>query len=256
MKNRARVPCRAARPAALSAIVIGSLVLALGCSKGPTGPSESVGGLVLAKKCPSPPCNDGGDGGGTTNPTASVVITTLVAGAGLYGDGLGAYPGEFTSADGNLWIHAPCESGREFRLDLTGQGLGDPFEAVVTDCGFPPRLTIEAGLNSSVVGQTLGTAVYPPSTDMGPATNYYFEDATTTYNVVWQEGIRVTSDSGCVGTDRTYTLSTDPDLADDADLLRRATKGRPRTEPVGPGDGSVVAHLDLEVVVHGHPACS
>lgn len=253
-------------------IGMGSLV---GCEDDPVGTDS----LPQAPRLSHKPGHGGGGGGGPTEPLfATVTIETSIAGAGLYSDGQGSYTGEL---DGNLWIHAQCP--REFRLNLSGEGLVPPFDQVIEDCGFPPRLTIEQGLLGATAGAVLGTSVPPGSTNMSPATNYYFEDGQIgTHNVIWQAGICVTERTDVVNgngsTTTTWKLSTDPDLLDPdligtacddgvnraaaADLVTRAVQGRPRTEPVCrvgevPGDplsnpacdGSVVAHLDLTVVV-------
>lgn len=255
----ARTQGRAIRPTML--LLTCSLVAALftACSMdGPTDLVDRDGSLTTAAKPDGVGGGNGGgggdDGGGTSEPTAEVTITTVVAGAGLYSDGGGTYSGAFN--DGDLWVHASCEESRKFVLDLTAQGLPAPFTATVEGCGFPPRLTIEAGLIGASVGDVLGKPVPAGSTNMGDATNYYFADPDgTTYNVIWQGGICVHSVTDNGDGTTTYGLSTDPvssacavDLAEQADLVRRKTKGKPGTEPVA-GDGSVIAHLDLEVRV-------
>lgn len=218
------------------------------CSDVPTALDASGFPLVPAVK-------PGGGGGSTSEPTAEVMITTAVAGTGLYGDGQ-ANPYHGTFNDGNLWISPSCDPFREFVLDLSGQGLPAPFDQPLgSGCGFPPRLTVDEGLIGASEGDVLGGPVPDGSTDMSPSTNYYFDGPDgTLYNVIWQGGICVTAVVANGDGTTTYHLTTDTapncpvDLAIQADLVRRKTKGKPGTEPVA-GDGSVVAHLDLEVRV-------
>lgn len=256
----------------LAAVSLG----ALACQEGPTDLARSDDGFDSPRLHHNPGHGGGGGGGGGgAEPTATASLTTSIANAGLYGDNLGDYTADL---GGSLTVSPPCP--RAFRLDLTGQGFATPFDQVVEDCDFPPRLTIDE-LAGSSVGDILGSPVPAGSTNLGSATNYYFEDGQIgTHNVIWQAGICVTGRSDVPNADgtttTTWTISTDPDLTDPAlagcnvgdlaaaaDLVTRAVKGKPRTEPIcrenelGANtpfshpdcDGSVVAHLDLTVMV-------
>lgn len=234
--------------------------LAIGCSEGPTtafqppdpsfhhnsdhggGPPGGGGG------------DDGGDDGGSTT-TIDVQIVTSVSGAGLYPSSTTAvYPGE-SNSDGDVWADAPCES-LAFLLDLTGQGLGEPFDSQVQeDCnagGAAPRLTIQRLLTVTATTPTLlpnghwevddGAGV--GSTNLSEVHNYYFVENDTRYNVIWRGGLYAHVTDNGDGT-RTYTVSTEPDLADDAELWYMPAKGKPRLEIVGPA----LAHMELQVTV-------
>ena len=187
------------------------------------------------------------------DPTATVVINTGVTGAGVYGDGGGPYSGIFSS-EGNLdlWVSADCP--REMRLDLRGQGLGAPFGSVIASCSgnggssASPRITVPLLLGASA-GALLGDPVPSGSSGLlGDAAHYYFLDGKTPYNVIWQSGIRVTSvidNCAAPNPNQVYTVSTDPDLAVDADLHTREGKGKPKSVKID----DVIAHLDMTVTV-------
>ncbi|HUP21290.1 MAG TPA: hypothetical protein VM778_15235 [Gemmatimonadota bacterium] len=227
-----------------------ALFLAVACSDAPTA-VDDAGTLAPAAKGG----NKGGGGGSSAIP-ADVFVITDVPGAQLRGESPEtAYPGVIDG--GNLWIHAPCPN--ELILDVTAAGLGAPFGASVGTCGdFPPRLTIEAGLlDLDEVGEsnTLGSSVFPPNTNMGPATNHYFSWDVTTYNLVWQAGVTATltskvevAGSDPPAFDYTYSITTTAAQAEAADLMRRTTKGKPATEYVEGGD-HVPTYRDLVVKI-------
>ena len=141
-------------------------------------------------------------------------------------------------------------------LDLTGEGLAAPFDAVLDSCdpdsggsSASPRITIPRLLD--VTGPTIiSTNWTAGSTNFGDAVNYYIVENDERYNVVWRGGIHVTSvvDDDCAGSGtKTYTISTESDLAgpNGVELWTRAAKGKPRMVPFDPSDPSVVAHLEL-----------
>jgi hypothetical protein len=192
--------------------------------------------------------------------TATVYITTSGSGAGIYHDGGPAadpygYPYSATfNESGDLWVGAECP--RAIHLDLTEGGLDAPFDAVVATCdpgnggsSASPRITIQ-GLLGATVPTVLETEWVPESTNFGSAQNYYISHDDQRYNVVWRDGIHVTSVSDCQDDMKTYTISTDPDLAAAAELWTAAPKGKPRMMLVGSPD----VHLDLTVVATPCPA--
>ena len=113
-------------------------------------------------------------------------------------------------------------------------------------------------LNAVTVPTTIQTNWDEGSTNFGDAVNYYIVENDERYNVVWRGGIHVTSVfNDCVGSvgTKTYTISTEPDLAgpNGVELWTRAAKGKPRMVPFDPSDPSVVAHLELSVEVTSCP---
>lgn len=226
------------------------LALVTACNEGPIPTEVTAPPLAAKPSCPGhPSCGDdgGGDGDdGGTSSTVSVAITTSVAGAGIYPNSSTAvYPGTFNS-DGDLWVEAPCDQALYFRLDLTNQGLGDPFDdQILEQCGFPPRLIIARLLHVTATTPTLLTSNWSEgNTNLGDAHNYYFEAGGTSHNLIWRGGLYAQVNDNGDGT-VTYTVSAEPDLADDADLWKRASSGKPRLVKVG----DAVGHVELAVTV-------
>ena len=199
-----------------------------------------------------------GGGGDPSPPTATVVINTFMAGAGISGDD-NPYPATL-GTDGDLRVGADCPSGIE--LNLTGQGLAAPFNGVISTCAggkgkssASPRITVPELLGKGV-GAILGVKTADNDPNYGNVTNYYFVVEKTGYNVVYWNGIQVTGivDDTCLidgsanpdGT-RTYTLSTEPGLAGPGvgkvELRQRGKGG----VPVLIAD--VEAHLEMTVTV-------
>jgi hypothetical protein len=155
-----------------------------------------------------------------------------------------------------VYITTSGSGAGAIHLDLTEGGLDAPFDAVVATCdpgnggsSASPRITIQ-GLLGATVPTVLETEWVPESTNFGSAQNYYISHDDQRYNVVWRDGIHVTSVSDCQDDMKTYTISTDPDLAAAAELWTAAPKGKPRMMLVGSPD----VHLDLTVVATPCPA--
>jgi len=158
----------------------------------------------------------------------------------------------------DLWVKADCPRG--IWLDLTGEGLGPPFDSIIFACDPGQggsiahlRITVPLLLGASA-GAVLGDPVPEGSTGLlGDATHYYvLEGGENPYNVIWQNGIYVKSRvDNCSATppSQTYTLSADPDLAGEGhvELHKPGGKGKNRRGSVKIDD--VEAHLDLTVIV-------
>jgi len=255
---RARAKRRAEIPWALAVAVA---ALALGCSDVPTSvEAPSVDAQTIDPQAAKPICpghpscgNDGDDGGSTGSPTA--VISTSIAGSGVYGDTHGAYVVAFNS-DGDLWVgnDAFCDDGRYIELDVKGQA-GVPFTDPVQTCknkrgksSASPRIAVPLLLGAQE-GDVLGAPMDPSSSNFGDATNYYFFEGGSTYNVVWQGGIEVVQVDQ-TATETVYHLSTITaaadgfgQLSDLAELWRAETSGQNVLAP------DLIAHLELVVTV-------